>query len=364
MDTKYRKATEITIMTAGALFFSWLFFKYALPALMPLVLALIISALLYPATSFLSKKAHLPHKLVSVFTVLIFFAAISLLLYLALSRLAYECENLLQRLAAEPDLINTKLNALISSISDSSHLNFLRKISSASFGMDINTIARSALETLISGITSSIPATALELATQIPEMLFSTVAFLISTFYLTADRQKILSYIRSALPKSYAERAEAYGKRLSRALLGYAKAYLLIMLLTFLEAFVGLSVLKVNYSCLMAVIIAIVDALPILGTGTVLVPWAIFSFISSDVKTGIGLLIVYGIMLFLRQIAEPRIVGSSLGLHPLATLTSVYLGLRLFGIVGIFAGPITALIIKELLFHSSRDVIQNVGAGD
>lgn len=364
MDTKYRKAAEITVIAAGASLLSWLFFKYALSALMPLILAMLISAALHPVSSFLSKKTHLPHKLTSAFTVLTFFATVSLLIYLAMSRLAYECGSLLKRLAAEPELISAKIDAFLSSISDCVNLKFLQNVTNTSLGIDINTVARSALEALISGITSSIPATAFDFVSRIPELLLSVAVFLISAFYLTADRQRIFSYLRSALPKAYAEKAATYGRRLSKALVGYAKAYLLIMLLTFLEAFVGLSVLKLNYACLMAVIIAVVDALPILGTGTVLVPWAIFSFFSSDVKTGIGLLVLYGIMLILRQIAEPKIVGSSLGLHPLVTLTSVYLGLRLLGIVGIFAGPMTALMIKELLLRGSHKITKDIGTAD
>lgn len=331
---------------------------------MPLILAMLISTALHPVSSFLSKKTHLPHKLVSAFTVLTFFAAVSFLIYLAMSRLAYECGSLLKRLAAEPELISAKIDAFLSSISDCVNLKFLQNITNTSLGIDINIVARSALEALISSITSSIPATAFDFVSRIPELLLSVAVFLISAFYLTADRQIIFSYLRSVLPNAYAEKAATYGCRLSKALGGYAKAYLLIMLLTFLEAFVGLSVLKLNYACLMAVIIAVVDALPILGVGTVLVPWAILSFFSSDVKTGIGLLVLYGIMLILRQIAEPKIVGSSLGLHPLVTLTSVYIGLRLLGIVGIFAGPITTLMIKELLLRGSHETTKDIGTAD
>ena len=120
------------------------------------------------------------------------------------------------------------------------------------------------------------------------------------------------------------------------------------MLLTFAEIFIGLSILKVNYALLLAILIAVVDILPLIGTGTILIPWAIFSFITGNAGLGSGLLVLYGIVLIIRQLAEPKIVGSSIGLHPLATLAAVYLGIKFAGFIGIFIGPIVALCIKGL----------------
>ena len=118
------------------------------------------------------------------------------------------------------------------------------------------------------------------------------------------------------------------------------------MLITFFEIFVGLSILGVNYSLLIAILIAVVDILPILGTGTILIPWALFSFVSGNVGLASGLLILYGVVLIIRQLVEPKIVGGSIGLHPLATLAAVYIGIRFVGFTGIFIGPIVALCIK------------------
>ena len=105
---------------------------------------------------------------------------------------------------------------------------------------------------------------------------------------------------------------------------------------------------------ILSIIIAIVDILPILGTGTVIVPWAIFSLIVSDYKTGIGLLILYAAVSVIRQVAEPKIVGNTLGLHPLATLASIYVSVRFIGFWGIFIGPIIALLICNL-FKSEEE---------
>ena len=106
----------------------------------------------------------------------------------------------------------------------------------------------------------------------------------------------------------------------------------------------------------MAIVISVVDILPILGTGTVLVPWAIFAFLTSSTPLGVGLLFLYAVTLVVRQLAEPRIVGGAIGVHPLATLASVYLGLRFLGFIGIFIGPMTALLLREVFFKETGGV--------
>ena len=109
----------------------------------------------------------------------------------------------------------------------------------------------------------------------------------------------------------------------------------------------------------MAIVISVVDILPVLGAGTVLIPWAIFAFLKSDTPLGVGLLILYAVTLVARQFIEPKIVGSTLGIHPLATLASVYLGLRFLGFVGIFIGPMVALLLREIFFKKEENHEKN-----
>ena len=118
---------------------------------------------------------------------------------------------------------------------------------------------------------------------------------------------------------------------------------------------IGLSILGAKYAFIMAIVISVVDVLPILGSGAVLVPWAIIACLSSDTPLGVGLLVLYAVTLIIRQIAEPRIVGSTLGLHPLATLAAVYLGLKLIGFAGIFIGPMVAMMLREIFFKGVEE---------
>jgi sporulation integral membrane protein YtvI len=192
-----------------------------------------------------------------------------------------------------------------------------------------------------------------------PSVILFTVVFLISAFYFASDGQRIWGALFSLLPSSWQRKLPALKQKFSTTVSGYIKAYLLIMLMTFLEAFVGLSILRVNYAFIIAIIIAIVDVLHILGTGTVLIPWALFAFFSSDIRLGVGLLVLYGVTLIVRQLVEPKIVGSTLGIHPLLTLASVYIGLELIGFVGIFAGPMVALFVKETVGEDKKSNYSN-----
>ena len=120
------------------------------------------------------------------------------------------------------------------------------------------------------------------------------------------------------------------------------------MLLTFFELTVGLHILGIKNALVIAFLIAIFDVLPVLGTGGIMLPWILISFLNNQVKTGVGLLILYLVITVIRNIIEPKIVGKQIGLHPLLMLMCMYLGARLFGFLGIFILPILILIVQNL----------------
>lgn len=328
-------------------------------AILPFLLALLFSSLISPIADFLSKRCKIPKKPASAALVLLFFFAIVSLLYFAGARLIEEIGDLLDRLSADPDSIRLTIEQLAEKFARlGNRFSILQKaLSSESLqelGLDVDRLLTDALSSLLSSLTSRLSSMAMNVAAKIPETLLFTAVFLISSFYFSADRERIGGYFTSLLPDRWQEKLPTLKEKAARTLTGYLKAYLLLMLLTFAEVFLGLTLLGTNYALLMSLIIAVVDVLPILGTGTVLIPWSILAFTTGDAKMGTGLLILYGVVLILRQLTEPRIVGNSIGLHPLATLASVYLGIRFLGLSGIFIGPIVALCIKG--FGGNSDV--------
>ena len=186
-----------------------------------------------------------------------------------------------------------------------------------------------------------------------PSFFIGGVVTVTSCYYFCIDGDAIWEKIKEAIPVRYRKSASGVAALVGTAVKRYVRAYLLLMLITFFEVFVGLSVLRVKYALLIALIIAVVDLLPILGAGTVLVPWALVCFAGGDVRMGLGLIILYGIVTVIRQIAEPAVVGSSIGLHPALSLVSVYLGFKLFGFAGMIFFPCALFVLSETLKKGS-----------
>ncbi len=359
MENDYRKAANITVIVAGIMLFSWFFFKYALGAFIPFLLAAAIAAIIAPISDKISKKLKTPRKFTSAVLVILFFGALLALAYLAGYRLIAEASNLVDRLSADPEIISKTIEAITERLGKiGSRFGFLSQLSESEaiqkLGLDLDRLLSSTLNSLMSSLTGAIPSAAAGILSKVPEFFLFLAVLVISSFYFCTDRDSLTVAISSVLPDKWSARLPIVKEKISGTLRGYLKAYLLIMLLTFCEVFLGLSVLGVNYAFILSIIIAIVDILPILGAGTVIVPWAIFSLIVSDYKTGIGLLVLYAAISVIRQVAEPKIVGNTLGLHPLATLASIYVSVRFIGFWGIFIGPIIALLICNL-FKSEEE---------
>ena len=176
---------------------------------------------------------------------------------------------------------------------------------------------------------------------------------LLACYYLSADDGRIAAGVGRALsrltPEGVRDRLPPLGRRLGRLGKQYLRTCLLLGGLTFLQAFIGLAVMGIPYAFILALLIAVVDFLPLLGTGIILVPWAVLCFLLGQVKLGVGLLILYGISTVVRQVLEPKLIGDGLGLHPLLSLLSMYAGLRLFGVGGMILAPLMAAAVKSVL---------------
>lgn len=360
MDTEYRRAANITIVIAGIVALVWLFFNYALSALMPFLLAAIISALISPIARGISERTKIPRKLCAAVMLIATFSAVTALIYAAISRLITELGNLLKHLSENPEIIGDTLQGILDKLTaNGTHFSFLQKIfdsdALAGLGIDITKALQDATASLVSSLTSSLPSAAVSLVKGVPSVLLFVIVFLIAAFYFSADGETVARTLSSLLPDRWQKKLPGIKDKFKKTIMGYIKAYFLIMVLTFCEMLLGLSILGVDYAFIMAIVISVIDILPILGSGTVLIPWAIFAFLTSNTPLGVGLLILYAVSLVVRQFAEPKIVGGAIGIHPLATLASVYLGLKFLGFLGIFIGPMTALLLREMFFKDAED---------
>ena len=169
---------------------------------------------------------------------------------------------------------------------------------------------------------------------------------LVAAFYFARDMGKMREGMLSFLPTRVSEMLLRFKNGAWQAVLGYLRAYLILMALTFALLSVGFLLLSVPYAILLAALFALLDLLPVLGVGLFLVPWAIFDLLLGNVFRGVGLLILYGVIALVRQIAEPHLVGRSLGLHPLVATAAGYIGFRFFGFAGLLLLPPLCLLLR------------------
>ena len=198
----------------------------------------------------------------------------------------------------------------------------------------------SSLKNLVSYISGLAVNMVSGLATGIPSLIFSLLAMIFSTVFLVGDYERITSFASEHIPQKFKNVISKIRTYLTDTLFVVIRYYVLIMLLTFTELSILFSIFGIQSPVLKAALIAVFDIMPILGTGGIMIPWAIISLVLGYTKLGVELFVIYGIVTVIRNYLEPKIVGAQLGLHPIITLVAMFIGLRLFGFWGLFGLPV------------------------
>lgn len=350
MSTEKKKKFIVDVAyLALVLALGYLALKYALPLLMPFVLAFLIAYVLRRPIRFLSRALHVPKGLVAVLLVVLTYGLIGLLLALAGIRLTATITSLVQQIPSLysryilPDLTElfTWLEELLSRL-DPSLMSTLQELQSQVLNM---------LGQLVSGLSGLLlggVSLATSLATSLPGFLIRVLLMVISTFFIAIDYEKIVRFCLGCLHGNTRKVVLQIKAYVVGTLFVCIRSYALIMSITFVELSIGLSIIRVERAMLVALLIAIFDILPVLGTGGIMIPWAILTALGGDVPRALALLAVYVIITVIRNIIEPRIVGAQIGLHPVLTLMSMFVGNHLFGIVGLFGLPILLSLLRYL----------------
>ena len=318
----------------------WAGARWVLPWLAPFLVAVVLAWLLEPVVSWLIRSLRLPRRWAAALCVLAAAGAAGGLAALLAWRLWYELMGLLGRL---PGLL-TELN-----------------------GAELREPARQAVEEAVQGILA-FPSWAGEtlaegaggLLTALPAAgLFLFTAFL-ATYFLMAGRPGLQAAAQQ-LPTAWQERMKRWRRAASGAAGSWLRAQGILILLTFGELSVGLLVLRVEPALLLAGMIALVDALPIFGSGVVLLPWSLVSLLAGRTPLGLGLLLLYGVVTLVRGALEPRLLGKRIGLPPLVSLVSMYVGFQTFGVAGMILMPVLTMIAWQIWLD--RDVVMDKKEG-
>lgn len=213
--------------------------------------------------------------------------------------------------------------------------------------MNIDTVIEKVMNGLSSFLGSIIP-TATSVIAAVPDAVIFIIVTLVATFFMTKDFYKIKAFIKAQVSDTIVDRIVIMQRGVLQAIGGYVRTQLILMSITFVICLVGLTTFKIEYALLIAVIIAVVDALPLFGSGAILIPWAIYNMILGRMSIGVGLLCIYGVIFVVRQIMEPRILSQQIGVYSLVTVIAVYVGYKTMGILGMIIGPALVIIISML----------------
>ncbi len=347
METEQKRAFIIQILY----YLIWaaafiLVIKYGFSKLAPFVLAFIIASILRKPTCSLSKTLKLPQKPVALLLVLVFYSTIGLLITFLSIQAFWAINSLFQLLPGfytqkiEPAFLELFVNLEIFLYqTDDSLLSLVQ-------GFDDQFLQW--LGDFITGLSGWAVATASNIATSIPGLFLKVVLMIIATFFIAADYEILTNFCMRQLN----ERSKALFLQIKNYLVGTLlvciRSYAIIILLTFIELSLGLSLIGIENATLIAALIAVFDILPVLGTGGIMIPWGIFSLLRGELGLGIALLLLYVVITVIRNIIEPKIVGSQLGLHPVVTLASMFAGVQLGGVIGLFGFPIGLSLLRYL----------------
>ncbi len=326
---------------------AYLLIKYALPIFIPFLIAFLIGSLVSPIASRLSEKTKIPRGVWGFLLTSLLLTLTALLLAVAFDRLIGELVHLAENLNSEAgnSFIDTAADYLSSLTSKLPILRELRRsMGNEGFWNDVDAILKDSLTGTVTGLAKKIPEFLGDVAKNLPEIMITVIVTLIATFYFSSGKGQ--KQVAELLPESVKTAFCKIGGRFKPVAIGWMRAYLLIFIITFAELFVGLSVLRVKYAFLAAAIIAVIDFLPILGTGTVLIPWSVIAFLMKDARLGAGLLVLFGIITVVREVIEPKLIGKNLGLPPILTLIAMYAGLKLFGFVGMIFAPAALMLFR------------------
>ncbi len=339
--TLKRYAYGVVLLVGGGILLFWVW-RYLVGVLIPFLVGWGFALLARPVAEKLHRGTKIPERVLRLGIVVVFLTLFSLGVWALTQRLVGEIRELIAGyeaggvgawegfLARLPSWLAASLDAWVShtEAGDVGGMVFAR------IGEALGTMLPALLGWLVGGI---------------PKLVLGLVVAIISSVYFCLDLERIHRGIVYLLPPDKRGCVSQVKAGVLNTTWGFVKSYGILMGITLVILLAGLLVMRVKYALILATVISLIDVLPVLGVGTVLVPWSLFAFLLGDPGRGVGLLVVYGVVMVLRQYLEPKILGKSLGIHPLVTLICLYGGFRLGGIWGMILAPALGAVVCGVL---------------
>ncbi len=362
LNQVYLSRTFRLLLVAGTVTVCVFSFYYLSKIIYPFLIGFFIAFLINPLVNLLQTKGKLPRSLAVLLSLTMLFAVFAGLLTLLVAEIVSGAEYLAQVVPIHLDTLIRFMEELFAAQVIPFYNNLAGIFQSLDAGQQDTILANiknvgarigSTAGEFIKAFFENIP----NILSWFPNAATVLIFSLLGTFFISKDWYRLSAMSNSILPK----RAKASGKTvfedLKKALFGFIKAQATLVSMTTVIVLIGLLVLKVDYAITIALVTGIVDIIPYLGTGAVFVPWIIYEVVAGEIGLAVGLGVLYVVVLVQRQIMEPKILSSSIGLDPLATLIALFAGFKLLGFVGLIAGPVLLVILNALQrAHVFRDL--------
>jgi len=338
------KRTLLTIFKIVLIILAIFIFTRLWKFIVPFIIAYFFASLIEPIVKFIENKLRIPRKIGTVFSILLVLGVIGSIIGFLISRFIKEIKAVYMNLEINMDTITEFFNRIIDKVNDI-FIQLPDQITDLlSQGLqDIAKNLQSVLGQFVNWVQASIQA-----AMYLPQILIFIIVTLLATYFMSSDKNTIIKFLDVHIPTDWLDKTKSITKNVFTALFGWLRAQLILTTVTFSELLVGFLIIGIDNALLLALIISLVDVLPVLGAGTVLIPWSIINLILGNAKLGLSTALLYVIILFVRQLIEPKVVGKQIGVHPLFTLAGMYIGLRLWKIPGMFIGPLAIVSLKYI----------------
>ena len=335
---------------------------FVIKLFLPFLLGYLFSMAVNPLADFLQKKLKIPRGLSAVLVIVLIVGIVGGVLTFAIWKIVDEVRMLYTQFPAIYESVRNGVHAFgekWSVLYDNLPVNIQEAL--AALGENISDKAAGFIN------TKSLPmvGNAGNFAKSLPSVFIGIVVFILSSYFMVSDNKTVSRTVKKMIGPRLAERLTMVKSELKKYLGGYCRAQVILMFIAFLIMLTGLSILNINYALLIALAVAVLDALPFFGSGLVLWPWTLVAFLNGNIRLGVGLIIIYVAVALMRHFTEPKLVSSRIGMNPILTLMSMYVGYRTLSIGGLILGPIILMLIisfyKAGVFDAPIRILKAIG---
>lgn len=312
--------------------------KYVLPYFTPFVIAVILACVIDPPVNYLERRFKMPRAYATLVVLSVVVLIMIAVVTIGVAQVVTEVEDLSRSLPDVNQLIGRTMQDIIESVKGlyaalpQPFVEFIQQNQNAAFG---------AVQSLAGYLTSLIGG--------FPRLFVTLFLSVLATYFITKDKDLVTGFLLKFTPLPLRAKVLRMRREMADAVVGYIRAQVILVSITTMLVIVGLSLMGVRYAWLLGLAAGLLDLIPMVGPAVLFIPWIAYAFLTGAPAFGVGLSLVFGISLFVRQVSEARVVGRNMGIHPLAALISVYVGLELFGVAGFIIGPLTVIFLRAVI---------------